>query len=201
MGACSYSLLCAQDMLDLSKHNPFLPPGYKAQPEQPQQPTQPPVNMRALELRGIMKWGGQWQFNIFDGAKKKSAWITLGDTHAPFNIVAFDETERTITLRDASQTHRIALKKPSATPVKVEVREEPASETDNRERRSVVRRRPIPNQSIEERLKSVPEPSAQLVEALKQDPLPPHLERALSQKPLPPVLRKAAEQAGIQIPD
>lgn len=153
LGALSCALAHADASLTRS---PFLPPDYERREVRPERVRQePPREIRQLELRGIMKWGGKWRFSLYDPRKNKGSWVGLQDKEAEYYVVGFDPDTRVIALQEGGQVHRISLKSPDNKPVEIAVRPKPqpentaANETDaesssERENKPPVRRRYIP---------------------------------------------------------
>lgn len=64
----------------------------------------------SLELRSIVKEGGQYQFSLYDGLKKRSTWVGLNEPSKEFLIRAFDAANGTVTVEQQGRTYALSLK-------------------------------------------------------------------------------------------
>jgi hypothetical protein len=92
------------DPLDeLVRDSPFLPATG---------PAAPPSEGGPLELRGVLFEDGHFLFSVYDEGTKKSKWIRLGETDAPFVARSFDHENDILTVE--YQGRSVALKLPPA---------------------------------------------------------------------------------------
>ncbi len=86
---------------NLLENSPFLPTSQAAAAAQQPAP---------LELRSIVKEGGQYEFSLYDSAKKRSTWIRLNEPGNDFLVKAFDPANNAITVEQHSLTYTLTLK-------------------------------------------------------------------------------------------
>jgi hypothetical protein len=91
----------------LLENSPFLPPEAMARAT----PTTAP-----LELRSILKEEGQYEFSLYDPARKQSTWVRLNEPGNPFLVKAFDPANDTITVEQRSRTYTLTLKESKIIP-------------------------------------------------------------------------------------
>jgi len=70
-----------------------------------------------LELRSILKEGADYEFSLYDPAKKLSTWARLNEVGHDFVVKAFDPAKETVTVEQKSRTYRLALKESKITPM------------------------------------------------------------------------------------
>jgi len=93
---------------NLLENSPFLPTSQAAAAAQQPAP---------LELRSIVKEGGQYEFSLYDSAKKRSTWIRLNEPGNDFLVKAFDPANNAITVEHHSLTYTLALKEARIVPL------------------------------------------------------------------------------------
>ena len=86
---------------NLIENSPFLPVGQTASAAQQTAP---------LELRSIVKEGGQYEFSLYDPAKKQSTWIRLNEPGTEFLEKAFDPANNSVTVEQHSRIYTLTLK-------------------------------------------------------------------------------------------
>jgi hypothetical protein len=86
---------------NLLENSPFLPGNVAAGAAQ---------NSAPLELRSILKEGGEYEFSLYDAAKKQSTWVRLNESGHDFTVKAFDPDKETVTVEQKSRTYLLALK-------------------------------------------------------------------------------------------
>jgi hypothetical protein len=86
---------------NLLENSPFLPGNVAAGAAQ---------NSAPLELRSILKEGGEYEFSLYDAAKKQSTWVRLNESGHDFTVKAFDPDKETVTVEQKSRTYVLALK-------------------------------------------------------------------------------------------
>ena len=99
-------LSAAASLLDTS---PFLPPN---------SPAGAAAGAAApLELRSILKAGDEYEFSLYDTARKQSTWVKLNEPGHDFVVKAFDPDRDTITVEQQNRTFRLALKEVKIVPL------------------------------------------------------------------------------------
>jgi len=93
--------LSARAESNLLENSPFLPSGAAARDAQPAAP---------LELRSIFKADGQYEFSLYEPAKKQSTWVGLKEPGHDFLVKAFDEAHDTVTVEQSGRTYLLVLK-------------------------------------------------------------------------------------------
>ncbi len=68
-----------------------------------------------LELRSILKEGGDFEFSLYDPAKKLSTWARLNESGHDFVVKAFDPEKETVTIEQKSRTYKLVLKEAKIT--------------------------------------------------------------------------------------
>jgi hypothetical protein len=100
--------LSAQAASGLLENSPFLPPGAVAG-----------VALQAapLELRSIVKSDGQFEFSLYDSARKQSTWVRLKEPGHDFLVKAYDAANGLVTVEQRSRTYTLALKEARIVPL------------------------------------------------------------------------------------
>ena len=98
--------MCATS--NLLENSPFLPTNIASGGAQDTAP---------LELRSILREGADYEFSLYDPAKKLSTWARLNEAGHDFVIKAFDPGRETITVDQRSRTFRLALKEAKIIPM------------------------------------------------------------------------------------
>jgi hypothetical protein len=86
---------------NLLENSPFLPAAGMAATAQQAAP---------LELRSILKEGGEYEFSLYDAAKKSSTWARLNEPGHDFMLKAYDSEKETVTVEQKGRTYKLALK-------------------------------------------------------------------------------------------
>jgi hypothetical protein len=86
---------------NLIENSPFLPANGAAGAAQQSAP---------LELRSILKEGGEYEFSLYDAAKKQSTWTRLNESGHDFTVKAFDPNKEIVTVEQKGRTYQLALK-------------------------------------------------------------------------------------------
>jgi hypothetical protein len=92
---------------NLLENSPFLPTNVGAGAAQ--------ESAVPLELRSIMKEGGDFEFSLYDPAKKLSTWARLNESGHDFMIKAYDPDKQVLTVEQKSRTYKLALKESKIT--------------------------------------------------------------------------------------
>ena len=87
---------------NLLENSPFLPPNVSAAGAA--QETAP------LELRSVLKAGGEYEFSLYDPAKKQSTWARLNEPGHDFVVKAYDPEKDTVTVELRNRTFKLTLK-------------------------------------------------------------------------------------------
>jgi hypothetical protein len=98
----------AQAESNLIENSPFLPIGQVAGTVRENPP---------LELRSIVKEGGQYEFSLYDPARKQSTWVGLKETGHDFLVKAFDSATEAVTVEQRNRTYTLALKEAAIIPL------------------------------------------------------------------------------------
>lgn len=93
---------------NLLENSPFLPVGAAAGAAQEAAP---------LELRSILKEGGDYEFSLYDTAKKQSTWARLNEAGHDFMVKAYDPDKELVTVEQKSRTYKLALKEAKIIPM------------------------------------------------------------------------------------
>ena len=102
------AVLAARAESNLLKNSPFLPTDQAAASSQQSAP---------LELRSIVMENGQFEFSLYDPAKKQSTWIKLNEPSHNLLVKTFDPVNNVVTVEHHSQTYTLALKEGRAIPL------------------------------------------------------------------------------------
>lgn len=94
----------------LLENSPFLPPNTSAGAAQEASP---------LELRSILRAGGDFEFSLYDPAKKLSTWARLNEPGHDFIVKAYDPQKEMVTVERRSRTYKLALKEAKILPLAV----------------------------------------------------------------------------------
>jgi len=99
-------LSAASGLLDSS---PFLPPNAPA--------GSAAKDAAPLELRSILKTGDEYEFSLYDTARKQSTWTKLNEAGHDFMVKAFDPDKETVTVEQQNRTYKLALKEARIVPL------------------------------------------------------------------------------------
>lgn len=102
---------------NLLESSPFLPPNTAAGASQESAP---------LELRSILREGGDFEFSLYDPAKKLSTWARLNEPGHDFVVKAFDTDKEIVTVERRSRTYKLTLKEAKILPLAVAPGQAPA---------------------------------------------------------------------------
>jgi hypothetical protein len=94
---------------NLLENSPFLPPNVSA--------TGAAREAAPLELRSVLKAGGDYEFSLYDTAKKQSTWARLNESGYDFVVKAFDPENDTVTVELRNRTYKLTLKEAKITQV------------------------------------------------------------------------------------
>jgi hypothetical protein len=94
----------------LLENSPFLPSNTVAGAAQEASP---------LELRSILRAGGDFEFSLYDPAKKLSTWARLNEPGHDFIVKAYDPEKEMVTVERRSRTYKLALKEAKIVPLAV----------------------------------------------------------------------------------
>lgn len=105
---------------NLLENSPFLPPNVSG--------ATAGRDAAPLELRSIVKADGDYEFSLYDTAKRQSTWARLNEPGHDFVIKAFDAGRDTITVEQQNRTYKLALKEARIVPLNImPVANQPAS--------------------------------------------------------------------------
>jgi hypothetical protein len=94
----------------LLENSPFLPPNISGGASQEASP---------LELRSILRAVGDFEFSLYDPAKKLSTWARLNEPGHDFIVKAYDSEKEIVTVERRSRTYKLALKEAKIVPLTV----------------------------------------------------------------------------------
>jgi hypothetical protein len=109
----------AADTLESS--NPFLPPGFgkeKVVAPPPVVQSNGPIS-REVEFRGIMNYGGAYQFSVFNKSENKSYWLYENQSEGGITVRGYDANSRTITVNMNGRSERLTLMSATDAPLPV----------------------------------------------------------------------------------
>ena len=87
---------------NLLENSPFLPPNVSA--------AGAAQEAAPLELRSVLKAGGEYEFSLYDPAKKQSTWARLNEPGHDFVVKAYDPEKDTVTVELRNRTFKLTLK-------------------------------------------------------------------------------------------
>ena len=87
---------------NLLENSPFLPPNLSA--------AGAAQEAAPLELRSVLKAGGEYEFSLYDPAKKQSTWARLNEPGHDFVVKAYDPEKDTVTVELRNRTFKLTLK-------------------------------------------------------------------------------------------
>lgn len=94
---------------NLLENSPFLPTNAAAAGKQDAAP---------LELRSILKSGGDYEFSLYDLAKKQSTWTRLNEPGHDFVVKTYDPQKDTVTVEQRNRTYKLVLIEGKITPLR-----------------------------------------------------------------------------------
>ncbi|MGA2444448.1 MAG: hypothetical protein ABSG50_03335 [Opitutaceae bacterium] len=92
---------------NLLENSPFLPPNVSA--------TGAAQEAAPLELRSVLKAGGDYEFSLYDTVKKQSTWARLNEPGYDFVVKAFDPEKDAVTVELRNRTYKLTLKEAKIT--------------------------------------------------------------------------------------
>lgn len=101
VAAVVVGVLSARAASNLLDNSPFLPATVAPGAGQDAAP---------LELRSILKEGADYEFSLYDPAKKQSTWARLNEGGHDFMVKAFDPTKEMVTIEVKNRSYRLTLK-------------------------------------------------------------------------------------------
>jgi hypothetical protein len=101
LGASLLLASTARAESNLLQNSPFLPSDISASSAQPTSP---------FELRSVLIEDGQYEFSLYDIARKQSTWIFLNKPVDGLLVRSFDAANRAITVEQRGRTYTLALK-------------------------------------------------------------------------------------------
>src|SRR5512146_1302867 len=105
--ALARPLVAESNLLD---NSPFLPPNVAGAVG---------AGAAPLELRSVLKAGGEYEFSLYDTAKRQSTWVKLNETGHDFVVKAFDPANDSVTVEQQNRTYKLALKEAKIVPLAV----------------------------------------------------------------------------------
>ncbi len=105
----------------LEEENPFLPPGYGEEKPEPPKPVvqQNGPLARELEFRGIIRFGGERKFSVFNKSENKAYWLKENEMDAGIKVSGYDANSRSITVVKNGRAERLSLMDATHAPVPV----------------------------------------------------------------------------------
>lgn len=93
---------------NLLENSPFLPPNSAGAAAREATP---------LELRSILRDGADYEFSLYDTAKKQSTWVRLNEPGHDFVVKAYDADRETVTVEQQNRTYNLTLKEARIVPL------------------------------------------------------------------------------------
>lgn len=122
IGVCiwMHGQICA-DQSTLASNSPFLPPGYSNQKPQVSASAHTTVEplSREIEFRGIVQFGGVYQFSLFNKKDKKGYWIEENHTENGLSVSNFDLDTMRITVTFNGRSEPLTLINATDSPLPV----------------------------------------------------------------------------------
>ncbi|WP_269523865.1 hypothetical protein [Coraliomargarita parva] len=164
-GLALWAIPCIADS-NLTEKSPFLPEGYGQAKEEPVQPVTTdngPIS-RDLEFRGVIQFGGEFQFSVFSKKSNKGYWLRENVSQDGISASRYDPKTKTITVVMNGRSERLTLLSATDSPLPISTsttaskQETPSrpnisprnnNTSNNNERRRVIPRRRVilPNQN------------------------------------------------------
>ncbi len=119
-GLCFAGTLAAESNL-ISK-SPFLPPGWRPpQPPTVQPPPQaaPPILARQLEFKGMIDFGDEQKFSLYDKKSGDSYWMPLNEMREGFQVIRYDPGRASIYIRSGGRTEELQMATVDETPMQI----------------------------------------------------------------------------------
>jgi hypothetical protein len=104
---------------NLLENSPFLPPNLSA--------AGAAQDAAPLELRSVLKAGGEYEFSLYDPAKKQSTWARLNEPGHDFVVKAYDPEKDTVTVELRNRTFKLTLKEAKITQLSTAPGQPPAA--------------------------------------------------------------------------
>ena len=95
---------------NLLENSPFVPPNVSGAGATAAAP---------LELRSVIKEGGEYEFSLYDTAKRQSTWVKLNEAGHDFVVKAYDPANESVTVEQQNRTFKLALKEAKIVPLAV----------------------------------------------------------------------------------
>jgi hypothetical protein len=104
---------------NLLENSPFLPPNLSA--------AGAAQEAAPLELRSVLKAGGEYEFSLYDPVKKQSTWARLNEPGHDFVVKAYDPEKDTVTVELRNRTFKLTLKEAKITQLSTAPGQPPAA--------------------------------------------------------------------------
>jgi hypothetical protein len=104
---------------NLLENSPFLPPNVSA--------AGAAQDAAPLELRSVLKAGGEYEFSLYNPAKKQSTWARLNEPGYDFVVKAYDPEKDTVTVELRNRTFKLTLKQAKITQLSIASGQPPAA--------------------------------------------------------------------------
>ena len=105
----------------LESKNPFLPPGYgkkEVKPPPPVVQANGPIS-REIEFRGLMQFGGVYQFSVYNKSEQKAYWLYENQAEGGITVRGYDADSRTVTVNMNGRSERLTLMTTNDAPLPV----------------------------------------------------------------------------------
>lgn len=98
------SVAAASDFERLLSDSPFVPPRKQQNAPSKKEENKNPLQEQ-FEFRGLMEWGGDYSFSIYNKSEKKSHWLGINDPvrDTDFRVTSFDAQSQQVMVRLGEQ--------------------------------------------------------------------------------------------------
>lgn len=125
--------------VSLEENSPFIPYDYVSGQSEQALPSQQSI----IELRGILDFGDEPKFSLYNTRTQKSVWVKLNDRRAPYLIDSYNPDEKVVAITLNGVRQQLEISKPAEESSRGPARVAPPP-------RPNVRTNPVPGQDEEE---------------------------------------------------
>ena len=109
-GGAALATLAAPAESNLLEDSPFAPAGSTGNAAASPAP---------LELRSVVEEKGQYEFSLYDPARKESTWVTLNEPGHGFRVTNFDAARATVVVEQGGRRFPLTLKEVAIVPLDI----------------------------------------------------------------------------------